>query len=74
MGEASEVIIRIGGVLDVTGEVIVMWILLAVLALLSRLATKNMKERPGRLQNMVETGIEYLDNFFTGIIGKHLTR
>jgi len=74
MGEASEVIIRIGGVLDVTGEVIVMWILLAVLALLSRLATKNMKERPGRLQNMVETGIEYLDNFFTGIIGKDLTR
>ena len=31
MGEASEVVIRLGGVLDVTGEVIVMWIILAVL-------------------------------------------
>ena len=74
MGEESEVLIRIGGVLDVTGEVVAMWVLLAVLAVLSLCATRRMKERPGVFQNIVEYGVEYLDNFFSGIIGKHLAR
>ena len=74
MGHASEVIIPLGGVLDVTGEVIAMWVLVAVIALLSFLATRHMTERPGRFQNMAETGVEYLDGFFSGIIGKRLTR
>ena len=74
MGEKSEVVIRLGGILDVTGEVITMWILLAVLTLLSLLVTRNLKERPGKLQNVVETGIEFLDDFFSGIIGKHHAR
>lgn len=74
MGEPSEVILPVGGILDITGEVIVMWILLAVIALLSVLATRNMKERPGKFQNLIETGIEYLDGFFAGIIGKKLSR
>lgn len=74
MGEKSEVVIRLGGILDVTGEVISMWILLAVLTLLSLLVTRNLKERPGKLQNVVETGIEFLDDFFSGIIGKHHAR
>ena len=51
-----------------------MWILLAVLTLLSLLVTRNLKERPGKLQNVVETGIEFLDDFFSGIIGKHHAR
>lgn len=74
MGEKSEVVIPLFGILDVTGEVIAMWVILAVLALLSILATRNMKERPGKFQNLIETGIEYLDNFFSGIIGKHHAR
>ena len=74
MGEESEVLIRIGGILDVTGEVVAMWVIVAVIALLSFLAARKMKERPGVFQNMVETGVEYLDNFFSGIIGKHLAR
>ena len=74
MGEESEVLIRIGGVLDITGEVIAMWVLVALIAVLSFLATRRMKERPGVLQNMVETGVEYLVGFFSGIIGKHLAR
>ena len=74
MGEPSEVLIPLGGILDVTGEVVAMWVLLALLAVLSVLATRNMKERPGKFQNMVECGIEYLDNFFSGIIGRHLAR
>lgn len=74
MGEASEVIIPLFGILDVTGEVIVMWIILAVIALISVLATRNMKERPGKFQNLIETGVEYLDNFFSGIMGKEKSR
>ncbi|MBQ3177494.1 MAG: F0F1 ATP synthase subunit A [Clostridia bacterium] len=74
MGEKSEVVIPLGGILDVTGEVIAMWAILALVLVLSLIATHNMKELPGTFQNMVEAGIEYLDNFFSGIIGKHHTR
>lgn len=74
MGEKSTVIIPIFGILDVTGEVIGMWIILTLVAVLSLLVTRNLKERPGKFQNLVETGVEYLDNFFSGIIGRHHAR
>ncbi len=74
MGEASEVLISLGGILDITGEVVMMWVILAALAVLSFAVTRRLKERPGRLQNIVETGVEYLDTFFSGIIGKKQTR
>ncbi len=74
MGEPSEVILPLFGVLDITGEVVVMWIIIAAAAVLSLLVTRNLKERPGRLQNVIETGVEYLDNFFSGIIGKKKAR
>lgn len=74
MGERSEVIIPLFGVLDVTGEVVAMWIIVAALALLSWLATRNLKERPGRFQNVIEYGVEYLDHFFAGIMGKEKSR
>lgn len=74
MGEASEVILPIFGVLDVTGEVVVMWIILAVVALLSFFATRNLRERPGKFQNIIEMGVEYIDNFFSDIIGSKKAR
>ncbi len=74
MGEKSEVIISLFGILDVTGEVITMWIMLLVIALLSLVVKKNLKERPGKFQNIIETGIEYLDNFFSDILGKKKAR
>lgn len=74
MSEPSEVIIPLFGVLDVTGEVVVMWIILAVVAVLSLLVTRNLRERPGKLQNAIEMGVEYLDGFFSGIIGKKKAR
>lgn len=70
MGEKSEVLIPLFGILDVTGEVVAMWGILALVTVLSLLVTRHMREKPGIFQNIVETGIEYLDNFFTGIIGK----
>ena len=69
MGEPSEVVFRLFGFLDVTGEVIMMWVLLALLAGLSLLVTRKLKMRPGRLQNAVELGIEKLDGFFGNILG-----
>jgi len=74
MGEPSEVVIPIFGVLDVTGEVITMWLIIAVLAILSIVLGKNLKERPGKFQNVIETGIEYLDNLFTGNLGRTRAR
>lgn len=74
MGSKSETVIPLFGILDVTGEVIMMWVILAAVTLLSLFVTRNLKDRPGKFQNLIETGIEYLDNFFTGIIGKKNTR
>ena len=74
MGEKSEVIIKLFGILDVTGEVVTMWIILGVLAIISLIVKLNLKERPGKFQNIVETGVEYLDNFFTDILGKKKAR
>ena len=74
MSEPSEVILPLFGVLDVTGEVVMMWIIVAVIAVISLLVTRNLKERPGKFQNMVEMGVEYLDNFFSDIIGKKKAR
>ncbi len=74
MGHSSEPVIKIFGFLDVTGEVITMWIILAVLTVVSLIVRRNLKERPGRFQNMIETGVEYLDNFFTDILGKERSR
>lgn len=70
MGSESKVLVRIGGVLDITGEVVMMWVLLAVFALLCLLGTRHLKRRPGFWQNLLEAGVEYLDGFFTGILGK----
>lgn len=70
MGEPSEPVIRLFGILDVTGEVIAMWVFLALAAIISLLVTRNLKERPGRLQNLLELAVGGLDNFFSGILGK----
>lgn len=74
MGHESEVIIKLFGFLDVTGEVVTMWIILAVMAIVSLIVKLSLKERPGVFQNMIETGVEYLDNFFTDNLGKEKAR
>lgn len=74
MGEGSKVIFSLFGVLDVTGEVITMWIILAIIAVLCLIIKLNLKETPGRFQNMIETGVEWLDNFFGDLLGKKKSR
>lgn len=74
MGEESRVLFSLFGILDVTGEVVGMWILLAVLTAVCLILRNNLKERPGVFQNMVETGVEYLDNFFGDVLGHEKSR
>ncbi len=74
MGEASEPVIHIFGILDVTGEVIAMWVFLVLTAVISLLVTRNLKERPGKLQNLLEIAVEALDNFIAGILGHEHAR
>lgn len=74
MGEPSEVVIPLFGFLDITGEVLMMFAILAVLAIVSLVVTHNLKERPGTFQNMIETGVEKMDSFFSGIIGHERCR
>lgn len=74
MGELSEVIIPIFGVLDVTGEVIAMWILLLIVTVVSLLIRRSLKMKPGRVQNIAETAVEYLDNFFKDLLGSRKSR
>lgn len=74
MGHASPAVIKLFGFLDVTGEVITMWIILALLTVISLIIRLNLKERPGVFQNMIETGVEYLDKFFTDNLGKEKAR
>ncbi len=74
MGEESKVLIPIFGFLDITGETVCMLILLAVITLICVIVNRNLKERPGKFQNIAETGVEYLDNFFSGTLGKEKSR
>ena len=74
MGEGSKVIFSIFGILDVTGEVVTMCIILALVTIISLIVKNNLKEKPGKFQNMVEAGVEYLDNFFSGVLGNQKGR
>ena len=69
MGEPSEVVIPLFGFLDITGEIITMWLIIAILAVISIYLGKHLQERPGKFQNIIETGIEYLDNSYTATLG-----
>ena len=72
--EGSEVVIPIFGVLDITGEVIMIWLIVAALSVLAIVAGRHLKERPGKFQNMLETGVEYMDNSFGENLGKERGR
>lgn len=72
MGE-SEVLFTVLG-LDVTPEVTTMWGIIAVLTLLSVLATRRLKENPGPLQNLLEVALGKLENLYTGILGQDRAR
>ena len=67
MGETN-VLFSIGP-LEVTGAVVTMWVIITVLALLSWLATRRLRDVPGPLQNAAEMAVEKLQGFYGGILG-----
>lgn len=63
--------IPIFGGIPVFESVVVTWILMAVLVVLSVVLVRNLKvENPGRKQLLLESGVEFLYNFFHGILGE----
>lgn len=71
MEEASSVLFYIGP-LAVTSRVTSMWAIILVLTVLSVLATRNMKEVPGKLQNVAEMAVSKLRDYFNGTLGEEL--
>lgn len=51
-----------------------MWIIMAVILLLSIIATRKLKEKPGFLQNVAEIAVGGLLGFFGGVLGEKKTR
>lgn len=63
------------GPLQVTSTVVSMWAMILVLALLSFLVTRKLKEVPGPLQNLAEMAVEKLQSFFADSLGqKHMRK
>lgn len=74
MGEPSEPLIKIFGILDITPEVLTMLAMVAAVTVLALIVRSRLKERPGKLQNLIESAAEYLDGFLGDILGKKNSR
>lgn len=72
MEEASNAILKIGPV-EISGVVVTIWVITAVLTVLSIIATRNMKDVPGVMQNLAEQAVLKLHGYFADILGKKLT-
>ena len=72
--EESNVLFSIGP-LQVTSTVTTMWAIILILAALSFLATRKLKDVPGPVQNLAEMAIEKLQSFFADSLGqKHMRK
>ena len=54
---------------SISKPVITIWVIIAVLTILSIIATRRMKDVPGPLQHLAEACIEKLEDFFGGVMG-----
>ena len=73
MEETSNVLFSIGP-LEVTRTVVTMWVIIAVLGLVSWLATRRLKTVPGPIQSAAEMAVAKLQDYFTGTMGRHNAR
>lgn len=71
--EHSNVLFTVFG-LEVTSVVTTTWAIMALLVLLSILATRKMKTVPTGLQNAMEAALEAIENFFGSVMGKEKFR
>ena len=58
------------GPLQVTSTVVTMWAIVLLLALVSFLATRRLREVPGPLQSAAEMAVDGLRSYFSGILGE----
>lgn len=72
MEEASNALFTIGPI-EISGVVVTIWVITAVLTVLSIIATRNMKDVPGVMQNLAEQAVTKLHGYFSDILGKKLT-
>ena len=61
------------GELPITNSMVLSWIVAAVIILVARLATRDIKENPTGLQNFVEWLVESVRDFLESVIGRALT-
>lgn len=73
MEHGTEYLFHIGP-LGVTSYVTTQWGIMVIIAIVSIIATRNMKRLPTGAQNFVETIVEMLLNFFSGILGEEKAR
>ena len=69
---SSDAIFSIFG-LGVSAEIITMWGIMLLVAVLSFAVTRRLKDRPGTVQNAMEMAVEKLEGFFSGLLGKKKT-
>lgn len=69
MEHGSSVLFSIGP-LEVTGPVVTMWVIIAVLGIVSWLATRRLKEVPGPLQNLAEMAVEKLRDMYSNTLSR----
>lgn len=62
------------GPVEVSGVVVTSWVIIALLALVSWLATRKMKDVPGPFQCAAEMAISGLENYFAGVLGREKMR
>ncbi|HEX7496452.1 MAG TPA: F0F1 ATP synthase subunit A [Candidatus Limnocylindrales bacterium] len=55
---------------SISSTILTMWIVMALILLLSFLATRRMRQKPGRVQNAVEWAYEFGSDFAVGIGGE----
>ena len=65
-----EVAFTIGGVIPVPESAVISWVIIAVLAIFCKIFVRNLKTVPTGMQCLLEVGINWVNNFFTGILGK----
>lgn len=71
--EESAALFYIGPV-PVTGAVVTTWVIIALVALISWLATRRLSDVPGPLQTIAELAVGGLENFFSGILSRDMVR
>ncbi len=62
------------GPVEVSSVVVTSWVIIALLALVSWLATRRLKDVPGPLQCAAEMAVEGIENFVAGTMGRKKAR